>query len=72
MRSGTRTLIVVAILLPWLALLLCGRVLQGVLCLILQVTLLGWIPAAFWAVLVVHEDRRERQYKEMLRILHGR
>lgn len=65
-------MIVVAILLPWLALLLSGRFIQGFLCLILQITVLGWVPAALWAVLVVNEDRRQRQYQEMLRILHGR
>ncbi|HBK07412.1 MAG TPA: YqaE/Pmp3 family membrane protein [Acetobacteraceae bacterium] len=65
-------MIAVAILLPWLALLVSGRFLPGFLCLILQVTVLGWVPAALWAVLVVNEDRRERQYQEMLRILRGR
>ena len=65
-------MIVVAVLLPWLALLLIGRVFQAILCLILQVTVLGWIPAALWAVVVVQDDRRERQYQEMLRVLHGR
>jgi uncharacterized membrane protein YqaE (UPF0057 family) len=63
---------VVAILLPWLALLLIGRPFQAIFCLGLQLTLLGWIPAAIWAALVVYNDRRDRQYREMLRVLHGR
>jgi uncharacterized membrane protein YqaE (UPF0057 family) len=65
-------MIVVAVLLPWLALLLGGHVFQAAFCLGLQLTLLGWIPAAIWAVLVVRQDRRERQYREMLRLLRGR
>jgi uncharacterized membrane protein YqaE (UPF0057 family) len=65
-------MIVVAILLPWLALLLEGHVFQAAFCLGLQLTILGWIPAAIWAVLVVRQDRRERQYREMLRQLRGR
>lgn len=48
--------IVLAILLPWLALLLRGHILQGLLCLVLQITLIGWLPAAIWAVLVVNKD----------------
>jgi hypothetical protein len=32
----------------------------------------GWIPAAIWAVIVVNGDNRQRQYREMLRVLHGR
>jgi len=65
-------MLAVAILLPWLALLLRGRVFQAALCLGLQLTVLGWIPAALWAVLVVNDDKRDRQYREMLKLLHGR
>ncbi len=65
-------MIVVAILLPWLALLLKGHPFQAVFCLGLQLTIVGWIPAAVWAVLVVNQIRRERQYGEMLRLLRGR
>lgn len=65
-------MIAVAVLLPWLALLLRKRFFQAAFCLGLQLTVLGWIPAAIWAVLVVNDDRRERQYREMLRMLRGR
>ncbi len=50
--------IIIALLLPWLALLMRGRILQGILCLILQVTLIGWLPAAVWALIVVNKDER--------------
>ncbi|MGD0108798.1 MAG: YqaE/Pmp3 family membrane protein [Rhodopila sp.] len=65
-------MIAVAILLPWLALLLNKHVFQAAFCLGLQFTLVGWIPAAIWAVLVIKKDRRDRQYREMLRVLRGR
>ncbi|WP_428493160.1 YqaE/Pmp3 family membrane protein [Rhodopila sp.] len=65
-------MIAVAVLLPWLALLLSRRFFQALLCLGLQLTVLGWIPAAIWAVLVVNDDKRDRQYREMLRVLRGR
>jgi uncharacterized membrane protein YqaE (UPF0057 family) len=65
-------MIAVAVLLPWLALLLHKRIFQAAFCLGLQLTLLGWIPAAIWAVMVVNADRRDRQYHEMLRVLRGR
>ncbi|HYZ23527.1 MAG TPA: YqaE/Pmp3 family membrane protein [Rhodopila sp.] len=55
-----------AILLPWLALLIRGRIFQGVLCLILQITVLGWIPAAVWAVLVINNDNAERRHREVM------
>jgi uncharacterized membrane protein YqaE (UPF0057 family) len=65
-------MIAVAILLPWLAALLGGHPFKAALCLVLQLSVVGWVPAAIWAVLIVNDDRRERQYREMLRILHGR
>ena len=65
-------MIVVAVLLPWLALLLHKHVFKAAFCLGLQLTLLGWIPASIWAVLVIKKDRQDRQYNEMLRMLRGR
>ncbi len=53
-------MIVLAILLPWVALLLRGKIIQGLLCLVLQVTLIGWLPAAIWAVVVINNDDKER------------
>jgi uncharacterized membrane protein YqaE (UPF0057 family) len=65
-------MIVLAILLPWLALLSSGHLLRAALCLVLQLTVVGWIPAAMWAVLTVREDRQARQYRAMVARLHGR
>lgn len=64
-------MIAVAILLPWLALFLRGRILQGIICLVLQCLVIGWIPAAVWAVLVVNADRQERRHKELIRAGRG-
>lgn len=64
-------MILLAILLPWLALLLRGHIVQAILCLILQLTVLGWIPAAVWAVLVINNDNEERRHQEMMRALQN-
>ena len=45
--------LLIAILLPWLAFFTIGRPVAGVVCLILQVTLIGWVPAAIWAAYAV-------------------
>lgn len=42
--------LLLAIFLPFLAFFTIGRPLAGIFCLILQLTLIGWIPAALWAV----------------------
>ena len=41
--------LVIAIVLPWLLFFTIGRPIAGIMCLILQITLIGWIPAAIWA-----------------------
>jgi hypothetical protein len=42
--------LILAVLLPWLQFFTIGRPIAGVICLILQLTLIGWIPAAIWSV----------------------
>jgi len=58
-----------ALLLPSLAMLFCGKPFQAIICLILQVTVLGWIPATIWAWLVVSshlaDKRTDRIVKEL-------
>ena len=51
----------IAIFLPWLAFFTMGKVFQGILCLVLQLTIFGWIPAAIWAFVSIsnhHADKR--------------
>ena len=62
----------VAVLLPFLALLLRGKVVQGLLCLVLQLTVLGWLPATVWAIVVINNDNAERRHREMLDTVRGR
>jgi uncharacterized membrane protein YqaE (UPF0057 family) len=53
--------LLIALLLPWLAFFTIGRPIAGLLCLVLQITLIGWIPAAIWAAYAVsqyHTDRK--------------
>ncbi|MGN6567864.1 MAG: YqaE/Pmp3 family membrane protein [Flavipsychrobacter sp.] len=59
----------IAILIPWLSFFLRGRILRGILCLILQVTLIGWIPAAIWAVADLQNRRAERRTNRMIRAM---
>ncbi|SUC18421.1 phage membrane protein [Proteus mirabilis] len=40
--------LILALLLPWLQFFTIGRPFAGIFCLILQITLIGWIPAAIW------------------------
>ena len=58
-----------AILLPWLSFILRGRILTGILCLLLQITIIGWIPAAAWAVISLQEARENRRNRRIVRAI---
>ena len=62
----------IALLLPWLTFFTMGKIIQGILCLILQLTLIGWLPAALWAVISVSnyhtKQRDEKLIREMERL----
>ncbi|EFA1437140.1 YqaE/Pmp3 family membrane protein, partial [Escherichia coli] len=41
-----------------------GRPLTGIFCLVLQITLLGWIPATIWAVYALSQYKTEQKIRE--------
>ena len=51
----------IALLLPWLSFFTMGMPVSGLICLILQITLIGWLPAAIWALFVVNNYNAERR-----------
>lgn len=65
-------MILLAVLLPWLSFFLRGKILLGFICLILQLTLIGWLPAAIWAVASCIDNRnKKRMNKYHNRLQHA-
>jgi len=58
-----------ALFLPWLSLILQGKVFSGILCLILQLTVLGWIPASIWAILSINRMYADRRTEKIVRAI---
>ncbi len=56
----------IAILFPSLSFLLRGKILTAILCFILQITLIGWIPAAAWAVISLQNARADRRTRRIV------
>ena len=46
---------------PEVAFFTIGRPLAGIICLILQITLIGWIPAALWAVYALSQWNTDKK-----------
>jgi len=56
-------MILIAVLLPWLSFFLRGKILHGIICLVLQFTLIGWLPAAIWSVASLLDERNKKRYR---------
>ncbi|CAA9198757.1 hypothetical protein FLACOL7796_02321 [Flavobacterium collinsii] len=61
-----------AIFFPSLSFLLRGKLLTALLCLILQITLIGWIPAAIWAVLSLENSRADRRNAKLIKAVKAK
>lgn len=59
--------LLIAFLLPWLTFFTIGRPFAGIFCLILQVTILGWIPATIWAVYALGQYKTDKKIEKSLR-----
>jgi putative membrane protein len=58
--------LILAIFLPWLQFFTIGRPIAGIICLILQCTLIGWIPAAMWSVYVLSQYKTDQKIRNAL------
>ncbi len=59
--------LLIAIFIPFLVFFTIGRPLAGIICLILQITLIGWIPAAIWAVYSLSQYNTDKKINNMFR-----
>ncbi|MBU0696131.1 MAG: YqaE/Pmp3 family membrane protein [Bacteroidetes bacterium] len=57
----------IAIFFPFVSFFLRGKILTGIICLILQVTLIGWIPAAIWAVISLQNARADSRNEKLIK-----
>ena len=58
--------LLIALFLPWLTFFTIGRPIAGVTCLIMQIPLLGWLPATIWAVYALSQYKTDQKIKKAL------
>jgi len=63
---------VLAFFFPWLSLILQGKILSGIICLLLQITIIGWIPAFLWAYTSLDRMYADRRTKRVIREIKRR
>ncbi|MBQ7135262.1 YqaE/Pmp3 family membrane protein [Campylobacter sp.] len=55
------------LIIPWLGFFTIGRPIAGVICLILQFTLIGWLPASIWAYLLSWSVQNRQKIEKMMK-----
>src|SRR3546814_10158826 len=58
--------LIIALLLPWLTFFTIGRPIAGIICLILQITIVGWLPATIWAVYALGQYKTDKKIEKAL------
>lgn len=62
--------LLLALILPFSVFFTIGRPFAGIFCLILQCTLVGWVPAAIWAVYALSQYKTDKKIQEALSRRH--
>lgn len=58
--------LILALFLPWLTFFTIGRPFAGIACVILQITLIGWLPATIWAVYALGQYKTDEKIEKAL------
>lgn len=58
--------LIISLFIPWLTFFTIGRPIAGVICLILQLTLIGWLPATIWAVYALSQYNTDKKIENAL------
>lgn len=58
--------LLIALILPWLTFFTIGRPFAGIFCLLLQLTVIGWLPATIWAVYALSQFKTDQKIRKAL------
>lgn len=59
----------IALLLLFVAFWTMGNLFSEIICLILQITLIGWMPAAIWAMIAVSNYNADKRTDRIVRAI---
>jgi uncharacterized membrane protein YqaE (UPF0057 family) len=58
--------LIISLFFPWLAFFTINRPIAELICLVLQITLIGWIPATIWAVYALGQYKTDKKIERAL------
>jgi len=53
--------LIISLFIPWLTFFTIGRPIAGIVCLALQLTLIGWLPATIWSVYALSQYKTDQK-----------
>ncbi len=53
--------LIISFLLPWLTFFTIARPFAGIICLVLQITIIGWLPAVIWSVYALSQYKTDQK-----------
>ncbi len=54
---------ILALLVPWLQFFTIGKPISGLICLFLQITIIGWLPATIWSVYALSQYKTDQKIR---------
>ncbi|WP_315368635.1 YqaE/Pmp3 family membrane protein [Kingella oralis] len=57
---------ILALLVPWLQFFTIGKPISGLICLFLQITIIGWLPATIWSVYALSQYKTDQKIRRAL------
>lgn len=63
--------LLLAIFFPFVAFFTIGRPIAGIICLLLQITLIGWLPAVIWGVYALGQYKTDKKIEALRRQTKG-
>lgn len=58
--------LLISLILPWLTFFTIGRPIAGLICLFLQITVIGWLPATIWSVYALSQYKTDKKIEKAL------
>ncbi len=55
-----------SIFLPWMQFFTIDKPFAGIFCLLLQLTIIGWLPAAIWSTYALSQYKTDQKIKAVL------
>ncbi len=67
-QSKGKTLrLIICFILPWLGFLTIKRPFAALICFLLQITLIGWLPAMIWAIYALNQYKTDQKITKALK-----